>query len=51
MKQTAREVTLVVPYIPPQEAFPRNFEGRHWSARSGVKVESLAWHLESEIYD
>ena len=34
-----RRVRLVLPYIPPRDAFPRAFEGRHWSARSGIKAK------------
>lgn len=33
-----RTVVFTMPYIPPREAFPRAFEGRHWSHRSGVKA-------------
>ena len=34
-----RKIKLLIPYIPPREAFPRAFEGRHWSARSGIKAK------------
>ena len=33
-----RVIVLTLPYIPPRGAFPRAFEGRHFSARSGAKA-------------
>lgn len=34
-----RKIKLLLPYIPPRAAFPRAFEGRHWSARSSIKAK------------
>ena len=42
LKKPGRRIFLVLPYIPPRDAFPSAFEGRHWSARAGTKAKMKA---------
>ena len=43
-------VLLTLPVIPPRDAFPRAFEGRHWASRSGIKramKDEIMWMVKA----
>ena len=35
-------ILIRLPSLPPREAWPNRFEGRHWSSRSGIKAAMKA---------